>query len=914
MNQSFTYLCLSLTLFLSFSSPSPVRSQEAATGTMDYVSHEMSGNKLFVHTETHTYSFAPYGDEILRAGLHFGQDTLYPASLSVIMAPAGEATLEESANFLTYSTSDYRVVVQKIPLSFAVLSGEDTLLRSGEAHGISAGSRMQFLANPGSAWYGGGSRAIPMNRAGLDLVMYNQPFYGYGWGRERLNISIPVVISDRGFGLYFENPSPGLLSLGSAQPDLVSYEAASGPLSCFIFHPQDPRNIMEPYTALTGRQPLPPLWALGYIQSRFGYENETEATNMVNQMVGQGFPLDAIVFDLQWQGGVGEMGNFKWDTGRFPDPEAMMQEFRDLGVKSVCIADPYFTQECQYFGMLSGIGWFAKTPGGAPYILDNFWAGRAGLIDITDPAAANWFWQRCKALIDGGVEGLWTDLGEPELAPDDMVFYSGEAVDVRQTYNLQWAGGIFGHFSEDFPDRRLFNLTRSGYAGMQRYSTFPWSGDVQKSFGGMYSQVPVMLGMGLSGFGYMGADIGGFTGEFNPELYTRWQQMGAFIPVMRAHGVSVATEPIHYPEPYKGIVKKFITLRYQFLPYNYTLAHTNSLSGMPPARPLFFEDPALDWVDDEYFWGDDLLVAPVMEQEAVSRQVAFPPGRWIGFFDLIAYEGGSIRQVPAPLEVLPLFVRAGALVPLIEPVRHTGLYDGSGYLVRYFADPQVAGSQARIYMDDGLSQRAVAEGEFSIIHLTAALNEENAYIEMERQGTGFQGEPLQKQMVIEVPRVRTTPGTIFYNYASIPLTDDREEYEALDESAFFDPEDVPGPLFVKIQWQSVSPGIIEINGLELSPDISIEEAARPVVQVFPNPVTTASRISMGASRPGTYDLALQNGLGQQVGWRTVFLDPKENVGLDFYETFPGDLGAGLYVLKISAPDGVSASIKVMVAD
>lgn len=903
--KSFTFL---FAIFILFQFP--LIAQSHAPNPGDYISHTMSGNKLFVYTESNVYSFAPYGDEMLRIGFHFGQDTTYPASQSVVMQPEGTSTLEDSGNFLYFSTSDFMVKIRKSPMEFSVSVNGDTLLWQGAASVFENGSKMQFRTDPGSAWYGGGSRAIPMNRAGYDLYMLNEPFYGYGWGYDRLNICIPMAVSSQGFGLYFENAAPGDLSLGNTEPGLISYNATEGPLSCFVIRSADPDSLMQPFTELTGRQPLPPIWALGYIQSKFGYENETEATGMVNQMIAQGFPMDAIVFDLQWQGGVGEMGNLAWDLARFPDPQGMMQDFRSKGVKSICIADPYFTENCQYFSMLFGIGWFAKNQNNQSYILNDFWAGPSGLLDITNASAANWFWQRCKSLIDGGVEGLWTDLGEPEKAPEDMMFTTGNCQAVRQTYNLRWSGGIYNGYKQAFPDRRPFILTRSGYAGMQRYSTFPWSGDVQKTFGGMRSQIPIMLGMGLCGIGFMHADVGGFTGEFNAELYTRWQQMGAFFPVMRAHGVGVAPEPINYPEPYKSIVRDYIKLRYSMLPYNYTLAYENSISGMPLARPVFFEDPQLTDVDDEYLWGPDLLVAPVLEEGATSRLVVFPQGSWVGLFSWNAYEGGQYASVEAPLDQMPVFVKAGALIPTIPEVQNTGEYLADHYIIKYFADPEIRYSSGQIYIDDGLTGMAATQGRFSIINIEADYQDELVQIDLTKTGTGFEGEPVQKTMEIEVERCTEAPSSVTFNDISLNMAGDLASYNLAAQAAIY-LEDKK-QLLVKVDWNSQNDGEIKINGLKVTNSFSLPESSLPQVTVYPNPVREGSKFIVSITEPGNYTMELVNSLGQQLGSYSEFFTSQGRFSYTLNDIFPTNCSPGTYFLKISDREGSGNLVKIII--
>ena len=875
-----------------------------------YVSYIVTGNKLIVYTTESVYSFAPYGDEMLRLGFHFGQDTTYPVSQSVVMDPLGISTVADSGDYLLYTTAGFDVWIQKEPLYFTVMSHGNAILWNGSAWAEGQGSGMLFRTEPDAAWYGGGSRAIPMNRAGLDLYMLNEPFYGYGWGADRLNISMPMAVSSEGFALYFESPVPGNLSLGSYQPGLIRYDASEGPLSCFVIRTADPDSLMKPYTQLTGRQPLPPLWALGYIQSRFGYENAAEAYDVVDKMVAEGFPIDAIIFDLQWQGGVGVMGNLDWDLSRFPNPQGMMQDFLEKGVKSVCIFDPYFTKLCQYYPMLAGIGWLAKNQGGQPYVIQDFWAGEAGLIDVTIPAVKEWFWQRCKQQIEMGVTGLWTDLGEPEKAPEDMVFLAGSSLQIRQTYNLRWSEFIYSRYRRDYPDRRLFNLTRSGYAGMQRYSAFPWSGDVQKSYGGLRAQVPIMLGMGLCGIGYMHADIGGFAGQYNPELYTRWQQMGAFIPVMRAHGTGVVTEPVYYPEPYKSIVRDFIRLRYRLLPYHYTLAWENSLTGMPLARPLFFADPQLKDVDDQYLWGNDLMVAPVMEESANSRQVVFPQGKWIDFARWSVHHGGNTAEIFAPLNYLPLYARAGALIPLLPDIQHTGEYDGGSYQVRYFADPDISSSSARVYMDDGETWLASTDNQYCLLHLDALYQGGNADINLLRTGEGFTGEKLTKEIVLEIPRVNEWPDDVAYNGVELTVTGDIAVFQSLPMAALWLEDEYM--LLIRVNWESEMAGLIRIEGLSLSGSFSVREKNLQQVTFYPNPLKTDGLFSVSIPSGGNYYFQLFNSLGQLTGYHSMNYDSGGIYRHSWTTFFSADLPVGVYMINIFGPNGIRDSKKIIV--
>jgi len=867
-----------------------------------YVSHEFTGNKLFVYSQTDAYGFTPYREDIVRISFHPGNDTTFPGSLSLIADPLGEATFFEEEDMLYFQSGHVEIKIRKDTLFYAVDIYNEELMSMGMMLHDGSGTYFSFHADENTMWFGGGSRALPMNRAGYGLRMYNRPKYGYSMWNDQLNICIPTIVSSEGYALYMENANPGYLSLGSIEPGEISYKAESGPLSCFIMAPDKISDIMEPFTYLTGRQPLPPLWSMGYIQSRFGYENESEAYEVVEEMQSQGFPMDAIIFDLQWMGGVEYMGNLSWDMIRFPDPSGMIDDFRNRGIKSICITEPYFTKNGQYYNYLNALGYFTKNSDGNSYVLNDFWAGPSAMIDITKEQAKDWYWGRYLDIFGDGVEGLWTDLGEPEASPDDMLYFEGSAREIHQTYNLRWSELIYENFRNTFPDKRLVNISRSGYAGMQRFSTMPWSGDVARDFEGLRAQMPIMLGMGLSGVGFMHCDVGGFVGDYYPELYTRWQQMGAFIPVMRAHGTGVPPEPIYYPEPYKTAVKESILLRYRFLPYNYTLAWENCMTGKPLARPLFFIDPALGEVDDQFLWGDDIMIAPVIEPEAESRWVVLPQGKWIDFNYLSSHEGGSgvNRYSPYWSNGLPVFVRAGSIIPTLRQIYNTSEYDGNQYYMMCYPDEDIYESDAVIYMDDGKSQTAITNSEFRIININSTFLSGNYEISLYAQGDGYAGEDGNKKMEFDVLRIKEKPGQILYNGLNIAFANSYEEYENLNNSAFWSDE----IFLVKVTWDVNIVGSLVIEGIDIQEDMGITENM-PMweLKVYPNPINESSVLYVSGALPGLYDIRLLDHTGRIISDTEKNFPNSPSFRISLNEIIPSRLSPGSYFIRISGPGG-----------
>lgn len=307
------------------------------------------------------------------------------------------------------------------------------------------------------------------------------------------------------------------------------------------------------------------------------------------------------------------------------------------------------------------------------------------------------------------------------MHPATIRHYNGQSAEqYHNLYGNEWSRIIYEGFRQHYPDRRVLLLMRGGTAGLQRYGVFPWTTDVSRSWGGLAPQVKLMLSSGLSGLGYMSSDIGGFAVDpehpTDPELYVRWLQMGAFSPMLRTHA-QLMPEPYHYPTV-EHTSKKYIKMRYEWLPYNYTLAYENAAKGWPLARPLDFhgDNPEARYADieDEYLWGDQVLVAPVMKQGARSRSVLFPAGEWVDFNrPALKYKGGTQATVKAPLDEMPLFVRAGAIIPQYElPIENVGQYDPAHLSVLYF--PSERESEYVLYDDDRTSFGSLDNGDYML--------------------------------------------------------------------------------------------------------------------------------------------------------------------------------------------------------
>ena len=583
---------------------------------------------------------------------------------------------------------------------------------------------------------GAGARALGMNRRGYRLQLYNRAHYGYETHSELMNFTMPIVISDKCYAIHFDNAQIGYLDLDAKKENKLTYEVIGGPMRYQVIVADDWQQLSTEFTNLTGKQPLPARWTFGNFSSRFGYHSEQEAKNVVSEFRKQQIPLDAIVFDLYWFGKdiQGTLGNFDFYRDSFPNGEQMIADFRKQNVKTVLITEPFVLttsknwQEADYKKILG-------TDSLGNSFRYDFYFGNTGLIDLYKPEARVWFWQIYKKLHNYGAAGIWGDLGEPEVHPAKLKHGDKWADEVHNIYGHDWARLLHEGYRKDFPTERPFILMRAGYSGSQRFGMMPWSGDVNRTWGGLKPQMEISMQMGLQGMAYMHSDLGGFAGANNdPELYVRWLQYGVFQPVFRPHAQQeVASEAIFKDAQTKALAKDAIELRYQLLPYNYSLAYENSTLGTPLLRPIFMEFPEAKWTfesTDSYMWGPAFLVHAITDslESAAYKNLSMittllpQSASWFDYHSghLVAKEKllnvsqthYHMVMTPKTLQHIPVFVRSGSFVPMSPVVQSTDTYLDSAVTMHYYIDAQQQSLTSTFtwYEDDGYTANSQAKG------------------------------------------------------------------------------------------------------------------------------------------------------------------------------------------------------------
>lgn len=708
-------------------------------------------------------------DNILKVTNSAQGESISPSKVTVVPQGNPSATLNSAGNLQVLTTaSGLRAIFDPATGALTLADRRGNGLYDGGARSTDAAGRKSMTLIPlsgAASFYGGGERGHSFNLASDTLVMYNRQNYGYTAGDPRIsqmNITMPLLVSPKGYAVVFDDFAASELVADSPMeylsesPESVSYYLVSSPRGF--------EGIHSELTSLTGRQPIPPFWSLGYITSKYGYKTRSEAEQIVDSLKTAGYPVDGMVLDLYWYGKEQDMGRLDWDPEQWPQYQEMLDNLKKKGVNMVAITQPYVLRDgrgLDNYNHLAANGMLAKDSLGNPAEV-KIWVGEGGMIDVSNPQAAEWYRQTYRRLTDQGMEGWWGDLGEPEVHPDG--FHHANGLTTRQYHNLygnDWSRIIADLYAQEYPQKRLMTLMRGGTTGLQRYSVFPWSTDVSRSWGGLQPQVTIMLGAGQSGLGYMSHDVGGFAidpeNPVDSELYVRWLQLGLFSPVLRTHSQAFA-EPHLYPGQ-QDIILPLVKARYSWLPYNYTLAYENATQGAPLVRPIgtYDPDPALlDHVTDQYLWGHDVMIAPVLTPATTERPVTFPEGVWIDYNDPARRYVGPVDSVmvAAPLNVIPMFVRAGALIPSAPyPMGYVGDYDPSRYTIHYYPAEEAPESECVIYEDDRLNPRAIEDGQYALIKVLAENSPEAYSFTVEAPETTYPGIPATRELTFVLHNV-----------------------------------------------------------------------------------------------------------------------------------------------------------------
>lgn len=745
----------------------------AQTTVRSFISFKDNGGIFELQVSDGRYTIQMMDEKIVHTTFYPAAKEVKNFSFAAVMQPKEiHLSITDSPDVVTIDSKGIDILITKSPFNISYFYNGGLLISEDDGYAEADSSWMlNFSITEKEILYGGGARVLGMNRRGNRLTMYNKANYGYETRSELMNYTLPLMMSSKKYAMLFDNAGLGYLDLDSRATNTVSYESHSGTPNYHVIAGDNWFDLVKEYTLLTGRQPLPPRWALGNFSSRFGYHTQKETEATVKKFKEYNIPLDAVIIDIYWFGKEikGEMGNLEWYTDSFPSPEKMIKKFRKQGVKTILVTEPFILTTSKRWQDAVEKDVLAKKTDGTPYTFD-FYFGNTGLIDLYKPEARKWFWDIYKDLTEQGISGWWGDLGEPEVHPADIRHAIGTGNEIHNAYGHEWAKLIYEGYKSDFPNQRPFILMRAGYAGSQRYGIIPWTGDVNRSWGGLYGQPELSLQAGMQGLAYMHSDLGGFAGgeTIDDELYLRWLQYGVFQPVFRPHAQEhIPAEPVFQATRTRLLATEAIELRYKLLPYNYTLAFENSLTGRPLMTPLFFHEPqniALMAYDSAYMWGDAFLVSPVKKKGAMYQEIYLPQGnQWIDFYSNQVYHGGKTINYPLNMSGIPVFVKGGSFIPMAPVVSSTDDYSLESFEIHYYVDAAVSISNYSLYNDDGITPDAFNKGKFELVEFTASNKEAVLEISTQKSTTDQEYSKQESSLKLCVHNLPQRPVNIKIN-------------------------------------------------------------------------------------------------------------------------------------------------------
>ncbi len=529
---------------------------------------------------------------------------------------------------------------------------------------------------------------------------------------------IPFIISsgkNKPYGIYLDNTCNLTVDICKNEGDKLKIFAPNGACKIYFFSGESIPEIVCKYSEIIGRAALPPLWVLGYMQSKCSFWDWEEIDDVIYTFEKERVPLDSIVFDFDW---AQYFNNYKWaDRWGGKSAEKIKYYREKYGIHFMASnSGPMLKEDSDTFESAVSAGILALDTDGNPVTCGHY-SGK--LMDFTNPETEKWLFPQIERVMDDGVEAWWLDLTEPEGDAENTVYFGGSRAEVHNIFSNAVSETYHNIMKKHSPGKRSFVLTRTGTAGIERNPTALWTGDIYSEYGTLKAHIPEALNTQLCGIAMWTCDTGGFLSPTNnescpynlyhndrtehAELYERWVQFSCFTPILRTHHAGGESVPYRYNEITFDGISHYIKLRYRLIPYVYSLYYENHLNGTPIMRPLFWhypDDKRAYEIEDEYLFGENMLVAPVLEAQKNFRKVYFPEGKWYDFDYGYVYEGGKEYEVYASQSRIPVFVKAGGIIPMSEDVLNTREIDFKRLEASVYPN---GNSECIIYADDGFT-------------------------------------------------------------------------------------------------------------------------------------------------------------------------------------------------------------------
>lgn len=664
--------------------------QESVGEIVQYhkTAHGLEGN-----TAKHFFKVSVYNHNTFRIQVSKGKN-IEDFSFALVdekIPDFSDFKILDYGNSISVSTKEITAEIQKKPYFKITYKNAKGEVINEDLDGKALGTTFQgdkvtvYKKHFGERFVGMGESLGNLDRNKTIVTTWNTDFYKYDDPRIPMYISVPFyigILKDKIYGIYYDNSFKGTFNFGASNKRFMSVSFDGGDMDYFFIHNNSVAGVIENYTSITGRMPLPPKWSIGYQQSRCNYYNEDQVNFIANTFRKKKIPLDGIVLDADY---LVEYEPFRIDTKKFPDMKKMASELKSKGIELTASVNPGIKIDPTYDAYNDGINndIFLKYQDGEKYITD-IYPNTNYFPDFTYPKARQWWADQMKIYQDVGINGYWNDMNEPaidgQMMPDNVVFdYNGRKSNTAESHNLYgflMARSSFESFKKYGGNKRPFVMTRSAFAGVQRYATV-WSGDNQAKDEHILLGVLLNNQMSLSGIPFVGPDLGGYIGDGNKELYRRWVEVGVFSPYLRNHReqFAAANEPWSYGEDNELISQSYIGFRYQMMPYLYSKFYETSKNGMPISKALCVDYPLDSKIYDvnyqhQFFFGDAFLIAPVMGKDK-QKKVYFPEGKFYNIFTDEKIEGNQEKLIELDPYHLPIFVKESSIIPLQNVTQST---------------------------------------------------------------------------------------------------------------------------------------------------------------------------------------------------------------------------------------------------
>ncbi len=708
-------------------------------------------------------------------------------------------------------TSEIEVRVELAPFRIAFYTAQGELISKDSRVMAWEGDQVRcWKAMPSDEhYYGLGEKSGPLDRRGHSYLMWNTDPAGYDANTDPMYQTVPFFMALRdgkAYGIFFDNTYRSSFDFGVEAPDCYSFGATAGEMNYYFFYGPDPKKVIARYTELVGRAELPPLWSIGYIQGSARYYPESAFRFVAANFRHRHIPCDGIFFDTNHMDG---NRIFTWDPKGFPDPQRLIADLRRQGFRAIEIVDPAPKVDDNYWVYKEGAkgDHFLKKKEESVYV-GVIWPGDSSFPDFTSEKARAWWGEMMARDLKMGIAGILTDMNEPTIdqvplekgwipgpLDSDIVFYDhglkSPYAKNHNIYGMLMSAATRDGFLNFQPDERPFVITRATYAGGQRYAA-QWTGDNLSTWEDLRASLRIVMSMGVSGLPFVGSDVGGFVGYPTPELYTRWLQAGVFHPFFWTHTLDPVRplDPWTFGVQFEGLNRRNIELRYRLLPYLYNAFYQETQSGLPIVRPLFLEFPkdiaAMDSTpagqNNEFLFGEDLLVAPVVTEGETRRKTYLPEGTWYEFWTDRVYAGPITITVDAPLDRIPMFARAGAIIPTRQVVEFVDQAPIDPLTLEIYPQDK---SSREYYEDDGISY-AYRKGVYLRKTLSVLDRKDSLAVKMSSREGSYN--PPPRSLILKVHGQQTFPREVKLGERALPMVASPDLLRNTPEGATYDPE------------------------------------------------------------------------------------------------------------------------------